>query len=43
MDMSENIADLAAALAKAQADLEGAAKKSNNPAFRSPLNSRTTR
>lgn len=35
MDMSENIADLAAALAKAQADLEGAAKKSNNPAFRS--------
>jgi hypothetical protein len=35
MEMSENIADLAAALAKAQADLEGAAKKSNNPAFRS--------
>jgi hypothetical protein len=35
MQMSENIADLAAALAKAQLDLEGAAKKSNNPAFRS--------
>ncbi len=35
MEMSDNIADLAAALAKAQADLEGAAKKSNNPAFRS--------
>lgn len=35
MEMSESIADLATALAKAQAELEGAAKKSNNPAFRS--------
>jgi hypothetical protein len=35
MDMSENIADLATALAKAQAEIEGAAKGKVNPAFRS--------
>lgn len=35
MEMSENIADLAGALAKAQAAVEGASKAKVNPAFKS--------
>jgi len=35
METSEQIDKLAAALAKAQGELEGAAKRSNNPAYRS--------